>query len=213
MSQVLLCQNHDGISLATDGRARLFHPLEEEGELMQVKKWFRLTPKVIAATVGAGYGIWLCEQFKEFIDLQGLWDFEEIAAAAIPFFRNGAEIVRRKSAYTPDDLNLDRIYIIIAGSTPQQDQDEFPFLLLASESFLDPVHVMPTTNVISIPRHLSIEARLARLTQADNTLEELESHLEKFLVRLAREDDGIGPPFHFLRITSDGINVRTRENL
>jgi hypothetical protein len=210
MSQMLLCQNDNGISLATDSRAKLFHPQEKDREHMQVKKWFYLTPKVIAATVGAGYGIWLCEHFKDYIKLQGLSEFEEIAEAGITFFRNGTEMVRRRNAYTPDNLSLDRIYILIAGFAPQQVQNEFPFLLLASEGYFDPVHVVPTTNVICVPRQLSLEHRLARLTQSESTLEEVESHLEEFLIRLAGLDDGIGPPFHFLRITSDGIKVRTR---
>jgi hypothetical protein len=212
MSQMLLCQNEHGISLATDSRAKLYHSQGEGAEEMQVRKWFSLTPKVVAATVGAGYGIWLCENFQAYIQQHGLSKFEEVAEAALTFFRHGADMVRRQSAFTPDNLSMDKVYVLIAGFAPQQVQNEFPFLLLASEEHFDPVHVVPTTNIISIPRQLSLEHHLVRLTQSDSTLDEVESHFEKFLVSLASRDDAIGPPFHFLRITADGISVRTQES-
>lgn len=209
MTQILLYRCEHGIALATDSRAVVFGSTEDKPQPLVVQKLFALGPEAIAVTGGAGFGVLLCRKFQRYIMQAGLYDCEEIADTALNFFRSEAESYRRQKSFASVRSDLDRVYIIIAGRLPQGGRNPFPVLLIASEHSDDPIHLVETANILAIPRQLGIESRLAQLSPSDNILPYVESLFEGFLQRLAASDDDIGPPFHFVRIASDGITVRS----
>jgi hypothetical protein len=208
MTQILVYQSDHGIALATDSRAVALDPQRENApHHLEVQKLFELTPRVIAVTGGAGYGILFCRRFQRYIRQAGLQELGEILEVAPGFFRSEAESFHQKNALTCS--GLDRLYVVIAGYLPQKSAKPFHFVFLASEHRADPLHVVETSHVLAIPRQVGIEYRLARLSPSDEVLDETESLFEDFLLKLANSDEDIGPPFHFVRITRNGIRIRS----
>lgn len=113
-------------------------------------------------------------------------------------------------AVSPHDSERDCACILIAGHLPAEEKDPFQFVLLAAEGPSNPLHVVPTGHVVVVPRHLGNEYRLARLVTPAGALGAVESIVEDLLIRMTQKDDGIGPPFHFIRIGLGGITARTR---
>ncbi len=209
MTQILLYGSKNGIALATDSRAVLFDSEKEDGARhFEVQKLFPLGRDVVVVTGGAGFGVFLCREFQKHVSQAGLHEFGGVADAARAFFRSEVESFRQKSSGSirPD---LDRVYFLIAGHIPDGGEEPFRFLLLASENGADPVHAVETTNVLAIPRQMGIEHRLGRLFPPDGSIDEVEALFESFLMKLADSGDDVGAPFHFVRITSDGVKVRT----
>ena len=209
MTQILLYSSKSGIVLATDSRAVMFDSeMEDSSGQLEVQKLFPLSRDVLMATGGAGFGILLCRRFHRMVSQAGFQEFDEITDAAKTFFPPEVDSFRRKSS-TSIRSNLDRVYFLIAGYTSHGSEEPFRILLLASENGTDPVHVVETPGVVTIPRQMGIEYRLANLLPREASLDEVEALFESFLLKLANSDDDVGPPFHFARITPTGIRVRT----
>jgi hypothetical protein len=212
MTQILLHQSNDGIVMATDSRGVSFHRNgEDEPRLLEVMKLFLLSRHVIAVTGGAGYGVLLCMNFQKYVREARLQEFDDIAQCALPFFRSQIE-TQRRSYSSLDRPDLDRLYVLLAGCIPQRSSVPFEFALLASEGPDDPLRKVETSNVVVIPRQPGFEYRLARLSPAESKLDDVEALFEGFLQKTAALDDDVGPPFHFVRITSNGVEVRTHTN-
>lgn len=210
MTQILLYRSENGIAIATDSRGVAFEAKSpDEARHLQVQKLFALGPEVIAVAGGAGFGIRLCEKFQRYVGQAGLSDFHDIAESALGFFRTETDAFRRGHLSAGVRSELNRFYVILAGFAPEGDEQSFPLLFMGSEQADDPVHVLETSNILTIPRQVTLEYRLAHLQPSDDRLQRVEALFEKFLVTLAESDDDIGPPYHFIRITADGIQVRT----
>lgn len=209
MTQILLYRCEYGITLATDSRAVVFDELENTPQHLVVQKLFALSPEVVVVTGGAGFGVLLCRKFQRYITQAGLQDFDDIAETALGFLRSEAESYRRKKPFTMIRPDLDRVYFIIAGHGSSRGRDPFPVIFIASENRDDPMHPVEIPNILSIPRQLSMEYRLTQLSPSEDTLEEVESLFQNFLFKLAAADEDVGPPLHFVRITSHGLAIRS----
>jgi hypothetical protein len=176
---------------------------------MEVRKLFPLTADLIMVTAGAGVGILLCSEFQARARRSGLHDFEAVAGDALQFMPTRLAEFRRATNRGAVPPELDRVYVIIAGHDPDRAGSPFPLLMLASETTTDPLHPVQMPDIITIPRQLTIEYRLAKSIQSQNRLDEVEHQFESFLIKLASSDDDVGPPFHFVRIGVDGVKIRT----
>jgi hypothetical protein len=83
-------------------------------------------------------------------------------------------------------------------------------MLIGSEDSKDPLHVIGTTHVLAVPRQMGIEYQLSRLPAEDVKLEQVEKMCERFLVQLSQNSPEVGPPFHFVRVTADGLQFRAQ---
>jgi hypothetical protein len=210
MTQILLYSSKNGIALATDSRAVLFDSgMEESTGQVEIQKLFPLSRNVLIVTGGAGFGILLCRRFQRIVSQAGYSEFDEICDLAKGFFPPEVESFRKKSSGSILS-EFDRVYFLTAACTASGGSEgPFRFILLASENGNDPVHVMETPRVLAIPRQIGIERRLANLLAREASLDEVETLFEGSLQKLADLDDDVGPPFHFARITTSGISVRT----
>ena len=176
---------------------------------MEVRKLFPLTADLIMVTAGAGVGILLCREFQARARRSGLHDFDAVAGGALQFMPSRLDEYRLSINRGAVEPELDRIYVIIAGYDPDGAGGPFPLLMLASETSADPLHPVQMPDIITIPRQLTLEHRLAKSLHSQNVLDEVEHQFETFLIRLASSDDDVGPPFHFVRIGVDGVKIRT----
>lgn len=208
MTQILGYQASDGILLATDSRAVHYR---DDGTTVHltVSKVFRIRPHVVLVTGGAGYALPLCRAFMHHVERAGLFGREDIFARALPFFRTQYDALREEPHMPPFRPDLDRFYLLLAGHTLRGDAKPFRMMLLGSEASQEPLHVIPVSRVLAIPRQMGFEFRLNRGTSTHEGLDEVEGHMESLLERLSRSGDDVAPPFHFVRITKDGFTMRT----
>ncbi len=211
MTQILLYRSENGVILATDSRAVVFDSESQDStNLLEVQKLFPLGSNAVAVTGGAGFGVLLCQKLQRFIGQAGLADYDEIIEAAPDFLRQETESFRKTKSSTLIRSDLDRVYIVIAGYDPEGGDHPFRVDFFASENEANPMHSVEIPNILAIPRQLSLECRMANMPPSENALDEAESLFESFLLRLAEVDDEVGPPFHFVRIASNGLRTRTR---
>jgi hypothetical protein len=210
MTQILLYQSPLGIMLATDSRAVKLGP-EEGKEYTTIQKIFVLNPRVVLATGGAGYGVLLCEKFKNYVQAAGLADYEDILHIAVVFLQQQLKQIHHPTSYVPDHPDLERVYFLLAGHTPEEPQHPFSFELLAAENLEDPLHPIEVGKAVAIPRQLGLEFRLSRIAATGNELQEAELICESFLIKLCKESLDVGPPLHFALLTASGLKIRTIE--
>jgi len=212
MSQIILYQASAGIFLATDSRAVQFTP-GGEPVYLEVNKLFPLGRAALLATVGAGYGLALCRDFAKRMQLMRLLDTEDIVEQAMAFFPAAVERYRQKPASSPQDRELQRLYLVLAGHQRESGKSRFPFVVLASEHHADPLHQLQTGHFVCIPRQIKIEYRLNQLAPDQVSLDELEELCARYLAQMARNTEDLAPPFHFARITVDGVAICTASEL
>lgn len=207
MTQILAYHGPEGILLASDSRAVAFDG-ESGRRLLQVQKLFHLSPDVVALTAGAGSGVLLCQSLQQLVRRSGLFGFEAIAQAALAHC--GAQLEGLDRGGLVDGHDLDRLYILLAGREPDEGDDAFRLTLLASENRTDPLHEVAVPHILSIPRQILVEHRANQIPVSENRLDAVEALFERCLVNLADADDEVGPPFFFVRITTEGLSVRQR---
>ncbi len=203
MTQLIVYRSGDGVLVCTDSAATTF----EEGIVshsFKVQKLFKLSPNILLATAGAGYGLALCDSFQKYVRRKGLWDYEAVAHIALPFFRAESQKFLRECQWNPADPELERIYFVIAGYSPRGREYRYGFRVIASDSFEDQLRYLRVPHFVVIPRRLALEYRLNRLPP-DTALSEVELICEKYLGKLAGDSEEVAPPFDFAIITRSGI--------
>jgi len=208
MSQIILYQTSAGIFLATDSRAVQFTPTGEPLYL-EVNKLFPLGRETLLATVGAGYGLALCQEFAKHVRQMRVFDTEDIIEQAMAFFPDAVERYQEKPASSPQDRELQRLYLALAGHRHEARTNRFPFIVLASEHAADPLQPLTVGHFVCIPRQIKIEYGLHQLAPDRVTLDELEELCARYLAQMARNTEDLAPPFHLARITESGLEIRT----
>ena len=208
MSQIILYQASAGIFLATDSRAVQFTP-GGEPLYLEVNKLFPLGRAALLATVGSGYGLALCREFEQRMRQMRVLETEDIMEQAMVFFPAAVERYQQKPASSPQDRELQRLYLVIAGHQGAPGTSRFPFVVLASEHDADPLHPLQTGHFVCIPRQLKIEYRLQQLPPDQVSLEQVEELCARYLAQMAQNTEDLAPPFHLARITERGLELRT----
>lgn len=212
MTQILLYKCNQGISLATDSKAVSFLP-GEETDYITVQKIFALSSRAVLATGGAGYGVLVSKQFQAHIKSEKDLGFDDIRNQAASYLQAQIDLVHAENLYSSNRPDLERVYFLVAGHVPGEPANPYRFELFGSEHFGDPLHIIKTGNVVAIPRQMGIEFRLSRLPKTETEVQAAETICENYLIKLSRETTEVGPPFHFVRVTADGIKIRTQESL
>jgi len=208
MSQIILYQASAGIFLATDSRAVQFTP-GGEPVYLEVNKLFPIGQGTLLSTVGAGYGLALCRDFEQRMRQMRVFDTEDIMEQATVFFPAAVERFQQELASSPHDRELQRLYLVLAGHQGAPGTSRFPFVVLASEHYADPLHQLKTGHFVCIPRQLKIEYRLHQLAPDQVSLDEVEELCAGYLAQMARNTEDLAPPFHLARISEGGVTIRT----
>lgn len=206
MTQILAYSSTQGIVLGTDSRAQHYH---EDGSIthLAVNKLFQLSPRMMLATAGAGYGIALCQAFQTHVQRKNLWQFDEVCYQALPFFRSELERFKRESRLPAGRHDLARVYFLIAGQNLTHPEECFQLHLLGSEQQDDPLHRIRITEILAIPRQLGLESKLFQFHREKRPLGPVRTVMKRFLLRLTKQNQEVGPPLHVVSITQDGIKA------
>ncbi|RLA98554.1 MAG: hypothetical protein DRG59_06320 [Deltaproteobacteria bacterium] len=209
MTQLIVYKALEGILLCTDSAAVTFDE-NHVSTTLEVQKLFEISPNIIIATAGVGYGIAICSAFQNYVRSKGLWHYEDISHVALPFFRSELHRFQQESNFTPASPDVSKLYFVIAGYLPSSDGPKFKFCTIASDSLDTPLNFIKTSHFVVIPRKLALEYRLNRLP-ANTQITEVEKTCEAYLKQLVEKLDDVALPLHFAILTEKGIHWRLIE--
>ncbi len=224
MTQVIACSTHEGIVLATDSRATWF---DQAGEMrhFSLKKLLRLSSHSAILSAGAGIGVEMNLAFQNFLQRQGTGAIDDIANMALFFFTDqyGKWLSQRRlqdssSSPIPDEESeeahpLDEVYLILAGFSFRDRAQPYHVHLFTSEGEKISVRALPTSQIIVVPRSLSMERRLEIQRETGSSLDQLLALCKSFLKKRSAEGGEVGPPFYFATITSFGYKEIVEEEV
>ena len=214
MTQIIACSTREGIVLATDSRATWF---DEAGEMrhFNLKKLLRLGSHSAMLSAGAGMGVEMSFAFQNFLQRQGVEVIDDIVTMALSFFTHqyGKWVeqrgMRHPSCPTADEgdeasVPLNEVYLILAGCSSKDLIQPYLLHLFSSEGERISIKPISTSQIIVVPRSLSVERRLEALRERDAPLDQFLSLSKSFLKKRSAEEEEVGPPFYFATITPDG---------
>lgn len=224
MTQVIACSTHEGIVLATDSRATWFG---ETGEMrhFSLKKLLRLNSHAAMLSAGAGIGVEMSLAFQNFLQRQGKEAIEDIVTMALSFFTDqyGKWLGQRgmQQSFSPptrdgvseEAVPLNEVYLILAGYSFRDRAQSYHLHLFSSEGERISIRALPTSQIIVVPRSLSMERRLEAQHKGGSPLDQLLSLCKSFLNKRSAEGEEVGPPFYFATITPFGYKEVVEEEV
>jgi len=224
MTQVIACSTHQGIVLATDSLATWF---DQAGEMkhFSIKKLLRLGSHSAMVSAGAGIGVEMSLAFQNFLQRQGAEAIDDIANMALFFFTEqyGKWLSQRgmQHPYSPpmpdgaseEALPLDEVYLILAGYSFRDRAQPYHLRLFSSEGEKISIKTLPTSQIIVVPRSLSMERRLEAQCEPGSSLDQLLNLCKSFLKKRSSEGEEVGPPFYFATITPSGYKEIVEEEV
>jgi hypothetical protein len=190
-----------------------------------LKKLLRLSSHSAIVSAGAGVGVEISIAFQEFLQRQRQEDIDQIARSASPFFTEqyGKWLSRREMDPLPSQTGSEEIeeetsflpgvYLILAGYSFRDRARPYHLYLFATGEDGMSIKVHPTSDIIVIPRSLSMEKRLEGQCEGGSSLDHLLSMCKSFLKRRSTEEEEVGPPFCFATITPIGYKEVIEEEV
>jgi hypothetical protein len=204
MSQIVVCQNANGIVVATDGMAVDFGP---GGEMihLEVGRLVQLSPYAAILAGGAADGVQMCHALKNFLKEERLNFIEEIYGGALPFLATEFERFMRKRCEALPVDPIHHVHFILAGYTGPDRGRPYRSYLLWTKKKLPRLDGDEISLAYTTPRIMGLEYTLNRLCGEDAPLDRLLPEIKKSLQKVAKAQSEIGPPFHYAFITTDGF--------
>ena len=224
MTQVIACSIHEGIVLATDSRATWFDQAREMRHF-SLKKLLRLGSHSAMLSAGVGIGVEMSLAFQNFLQRQGTEAIDEIVNMALFFFTDqyGQWLSQRglQHSFSPptpngeseEALPLDEVYLILAGYSSRDRAHPYHLHLFSSEGEKISIKAFQTSQIIVVPRSLSMERRLEGQRGSGSSLDQLLTLCKSFLKKRSVEGEEVGPPFYFATITPFGYKEVVEEEI
>jgi hypothetical protein len=201
VTQALAAYDDHGLVLATDSRATRFTE-KDQAEFFAVDKLFSLGRWAAILSGGAGVSVPLTLALRHAIGQhRGLDDLEDMVEFALEFLTRG--YTKYLHQHGPEPEGFRRLYFIMAGYSNHNPPPGYKLYLLGSEEN-EPLHVIPVTNQVVMPRNLGMEMRLFKALTVNTTLPELLVLSKDFLEKQAANKEEVGPPYAYATITPAG---------
>jgi hypothetical protein len=204
MGQLIACATAEGVLVASDSRALFFEPHGEE-RLITIERLVAVTSHAVLASAGNWEARDICQDFAGFAKSEGLTDLEALIEAAIPFFTSRYdEILRRMCAKLPPDPIIN-MYLLLAGystTTPGQPGHLF---VIWDRPQPPKIEFNRVTEVFTLPRRMGLEFTLNELVKKKAPLAQMVDAAKSGMAKMAQQDHSIGPPYHYVTITAQGI--------
>ncbi len=200
MSQLIACQNANGIVLAGDGKAVDFEPSGEMIEL-KVDRLVQLSKHTAILTGGAADGVEMCHALKNFLSEEKLDDVHDIYGASLPFLSTEFErFMRKRCEILPVDP-IHHVYFVLAGYTAKDPQHRFRLYLLWTKKKLPQLDGDEISYAYTAPRIMGMEYKLNQLAKENVPLNQILSEIKKGMEKIAKTQEEVGPPFSYAFIT------------
>jgi len=108
---------------------------------------------------------------------------------------------------------LDEVYLVLAGYSFRDRAQPYHLHLFSSEGEKIRIKALPISQVIVVPRSLSVEKRLEAHCGTGLPLDSLLTFCKSFLKKRSGEGEDVGPPFYFATITPFGYKEIAEEEV
>jgi hypothetical protein len=108
---------------------------------------------------------------------------------------------------------LNEVYLILAGFSFRDRTQPYQVHLFTSEGEKISIRALSTSQIIVVPRSLSMERRLENQRGTGSSLDQLLTLCKSFLKRRSTEGEEVGPPFYFATITPLGYREILEEEV
>jgi hypothetical protein len=204
MGQLIACAAAEGVLVASDARAVFFEPFGEE-RFITVNRIIPLTSHAVLASAGNWEAADICKDFASFAKDEGLTDLNDLINAAIPFFTSRYdEILRKMCEKIPPDPIVN-MYLLLAGYSPQTPDHPAHLFVIWDRPQPPKIEYNRVTEVFTLPRRMGLEFKLNDLVKKKAPLAQIVDAAKAGMDKLAAQDQTIGPPYHYVTITAQGI--------
>jgi hypothetical protein len=207
MTQILSGITSEGIMVATDSTATEFDAQGEERRF-PVDKLFSVGSHAFIVSGGMGVSVELSFRFKRYAEGRELLGIEAMSAVAGAFLSGQLNELLQASPRMQDRSDeVERVYFLLGGYSFRSVGNPYQLALWGSEAGEVPLKRMQVGVSVAIPRSLSAEVRLNRMSAEKRPLGEILDFAHEFLAKLAVSNPDVGPPFRFGVVTSSGFRL------
>lgn len=201
MSQQLVYRSARGVVVASDGRMVYGHP-QEQVFLKARAKIFPLGKRACIAASGLGVGARFCLELQRQVETLRLEDFVVIRRLAEAYLnRCYAQFIARHQAWFAAHPEAPRLLCFILSGYSRTGQQ---VVVWESQDHRLPFAEVPVGAVFTVPRLLTLEAKLLRLQAKDPPLAEVALFCLAALQGLAERDETVGRPFQVAVLSERG---------
>ncbi len=203
MGQLIACATAEGVAVASDSKALLFEPYGDE-RVISLNRVVPVTSHAVLASAGNWEAQDICQDFADFAKSENLTEMEALIEAAIPFFTGRYdEILRKMCERMPPDPIIN-MYLLLAGYSAKSPAGGHLFVIWDRPK-PPKIEYNRVTEVFTLPRRMGLEFTLNDMVKKKAPVAQLAATAKAGMEKLAQRDDSIGPPYHYVTVTAQGI--------
>lgn len=207
MTLAIVCQNHEGLLLASDSRTQ-----RELGggrvEWTSMRHVYALGPYAGAIAFGGVLAVELCAQLAQWQQARSALELDDTLAVSREFLAAGLTQYVREQVYNGHPAPP-HLAFIVGGCSPA-GAGACHAVLLQSEAGELPFREAELGRAFTLPRRLVLEGRLTRRLAEGASLADLALYCRAVLEEVAaRNQESVGGPFDVLLVTPDGRAQQT----
>jgi hypothetical protein len=205
MSQLIACATVGGILVASDSKSEFFEP-DGKVRFITQDRIIPVTSHAVLASAGAWEAQDICKEFAGFAKAEGLTDIDGLIEAAIPFFTGKYdEILRKICTISPPDPIIN-LYLLLAGYSPKTPDNPYKIFVIWDRPKPPKIEYNQVTHIFTLPRRMGLEFTLNSLVAQNAPLAMVVDTAKSAMEKLAAQDQSIGPPYHYLTVTDQGVH-------
>ena len=204
MAQLIACATDNGILVASDSKSELFEP---DGKIRSItqERLIPVTSHAVLASAGAWEAQDVCKEFAAFARAEGLTDIDALIDAAIPFFTGKLdETLRKICTISPPDPIIN-MYLLLAGYAPKDPAIPYKIFVIWDRPKPPKIEYNQVTHIFTLPRRMGLEFTLNAQVKENFPMAKVVATVKSYMEKLAAQDESIGPPFHYLTVTDQGV--------
>ena len=204
MAQLIACATDNGILVASDSKSEFFEP---DGTIRSItqERLIPVTSHAVLASAGAWEAQDVCKEFAAFARAEGLTDIDALIDAAIPFFTGKLdETLRKICTISPPDPIIN-MYLLLAGYAPKDPAIPYKIFVIWDRPKPPKIEYNQVTHIFTLPRRMGLEFSLNAQVKENFPMAKVVATVKSYMEKLAAQDESIGPPFHYLTVTDQGV--------
>jgi hypothetical protein len=204
MAQLIACATDNGILVASDSKSEFFEP---DGTIRSItqERLIPVTSHAVLASAGAWEAQDVCKEFAAFARAEGLTDIDALIDAAIPFFTGKLdETLRKICTISPPDPIIN-MYLLLAGYAPKDPAIPYKIFVIWDRPKPPKIEYNQVTHIFTLPRRMGLEFTLNAQVKENFPMAKVVATVKSYMEKLAAQDESIGPPFHYLTVTDQGV--------
>ncbi|SFM84835.1 hypothetical protein [Thermodesulforhabdus norvegica] len=209
MTQMAVVCTDELCALGIDSAAVYYNTDGSVEKIVNLDKIIRLSPEVILAVAGSGYGIPLAVQLNNHLQKRGIWNYGDVVRRAIFFLREAIPRLQFSLKNSSTHPDLERFYFLFMGrnQTKLLSKPLPEAHLVMSEELNGRLQIMPVPRVLTIPRQMGLELRLIHLVNARANSRAIVQTMHAYFRELSQSLDDVKPPFHFAIVSCNDFSL------